>query len=191
LNEIIKKIKLNYCNLEISTIKDWENCSKIINYKKGEKIAKKGQNKHKLFFVINGSLKAYYIHNDKKIIDWFAFENDFITTSTSYFTNEPSLHYIETFENSVILETSKKNIEILCKNHHDFEHLFRLILSKVIGQFKHRLSPLQFKTVRERYDDLIRQNPRIELQIPLGDIASYLGISQETLSRIRASNKII
>ncbi|WP_298319164.1 Crp/Fnr family transcriptional regulator [uncultured Aquimarina sp.] len=185
--EIINKIALNYCSLDKLTISNWEVNSKIIEYRKGEQIVSEGQKRHKLFYVIKGSLKAYYINEDKKIIDWFAFGNEFITSSTSYFTDEPSLHFIETMEDCIILETEKNKVEMLCKNNHDFEHLFRLILSKVIVQFRYRVVSIQFKTVKQRYDSLIKQYPQIELTVPLGDIASYLGITQETLSRIRAS----
>lgn len=107
MNEIIDKIALNYSKLEKETIPMWETNSKIVEYKKGERIVIEGQQRHKLFYTIKGSLKAYYIYNNKKIIDWFAFENKFITSSTSFFTDEPSLHYIETMENCFILETEK------------------------------------------------------------------------------------
>jgi len=191
LTEIAKKITLNYCSLKNSTIKNWETKSRVVDYKKGKLLVKKGQYNHKLFYIIKGSVKAYYINNDKKIIDWFTFENEFITSSTSYLTNEPSLHFIETMENCVILETEKNNVEFLCENYHDFEHLFRVILSKVIVQFRHRIVSLQFKTVKQRYNSLVKQYPQIELKVPLGDIASFLGITQETLSRIRASQNVI
>ncbi|KZS39024.1 hypothetical protein AWE51_10680 [Aquimarina aggregata] len=188
MNNISNKIALNYCALKQSTVLDWETKSTIIEYKKGDQIVKEGQQRHKLFFLIKGSLKAYYILNDKKITDWFAFENQFITSSSSYLSDEPSLHFIETIEDCVVLETEKSNVELLCKKHHDFEHLFRVVLSKVIVQFRYRIASIQFKTVKQRYESLIEQYPQIELTVPLGDIASYLGITQETLSRIRASN---
>ena len=67
--------------------------------------------------------------------------------------------------------------------------MFRVILSKVIIQFRHRIASIQFKTVKQRYESLVKEYPQIELTVPLGDIASYLGITQETLSRIRALNE--
>lgn len=189
MDEIINKIASNYCCLKNTTISSWETKSKIVEYKKGQQLVKEGQLRHKLFYLIKGSVKAFYVNNDKKVVDWFSFENEFITSSTSYLTNEPSLHFIEAMEDCIILETEKISVELLCKNHHDFEHLFRIILSKVIVQFRHRIVSLQFKTVRQRYKSLIQQYPQIELIVPLGDIASFLGITQETLSRIRASSK--
>lgn len=165
---------------------DWETNSRIVEYNKGQQIVFEGQQRHKLFYIISGSLKACYFEDDKKVVDWFAFKNEFITSSTSFFTDEPSLHFIETMEACVILETEKSKVEYLCKKNHDFEHLFRLVLSQVIVQFRHRIVSIQFKTVDQRYKSLIEQYPNIELIAPLGDIAAFLGITQETLSRIRA-----
>lgn len=179
-----------YSSLDHKTYIDWENNSKLVSYKKGTTIIEEGQQRHKLFYLVKGSLKAYYYYKDRKIIDWFAFENEFITSSTSYFTDEPSLHIIQAMEDCVLLETDKNKVEMLCKKHHDFEHLFRIVLSRVIVQFRHRIVSLQFKTGYQRYRSLIEQYPKIELSAPLGDIASFLGITQETLSRIRGSKAI-
>ena len=183
---IIPKIESEYCKLTPNLVLDWENYSRVVEYKKGEKFVTEGQQNHKLFYIIKGSVKAYYFIDGKRVVDWFAFENEFITSSTSYLTDEPSLHYIETMEDCLILETKKVDVESLCKQHHDFEHLFRLVLSKVIVQFRHRIFSIQFKSVKQRYNSLVKQYPKIELIVPLGDIATFLGITQETLSRIRA-----
>ena len=183
ISEIIAK---KNGELSEDTIADWQVKSTIVKYSKGACLVRQGQYHHKLYYIIKGSLKAYYNTPEKSIIDWFSFENEFITSSTSYFTNEPSLHVIETMEDCIILETNKDSVEELCQNHHDFEHLFRMVLSGVIVQFRQRLVSIQFKTVKQRYNSLLTQYPAIELKAPLGDIASFLGISQETLSRIRA-----
>lgn len=189
LNEIAQLISVNYCDLKEDILVDWRNKYTICTYKRGTHLIQLGQRQHKLYFVLEGSLKAYYLNDGKRIMDWFAFQNEFITSSTSYFTDEPSLHDIETMEDCTLLETNKEDIEILCSKHHDFEHLFRIVLSKVIVQYRHRMFSLQFKTVKQRYQSLIQQYPKIEFIVPLGDIASFLGITQETLSRIRGSRE--
>ena len=186
LEEISHQIAQNYCVLREDILVDWSNKYTISNYKRGTHLIELGQRQHKLYFVLEGSLKAYYLNDGKRIMDWFAFKNEFITSSTSYFTDEPSLHDIETMEDCILLETNKEYVEMLCSKHHDFEHLFRIVLSKVIVQYRHRMFSLQFKTVKQRYQSLIQQYPKIEFTVPLGDIASFLGITQETLSRIRA-----
>lgn len=187
LSEIASQVTVNYSNLKENTLANWGTKFTISKYKKGTHLINIGQSNHKLYFVLEGSLKAYYLNDGKRISDWFAFKNEFITSSSSYFTDTPSLHDIETIEDAIILETNKEDVETLCSEHHDFEHLFRVVLSKVIVQYRHRMFSLQFKTVKQPYQSLLQQYPKIELTVPLGDIASFLGITQETLSRIRAS----
>jgi len=80
-----------------------------------------------------------------------------------------------------------KDIEILCDKYHEFERLARMSTTKTMLQLQQRIVSLQFKTSKERYDSLLERYPQIELRAPLGDIASYLGITQETLSRIRSA----
>lgn len=189
LNEIADQIIQNYCVLSEDILADWSTRYTVSEYNRGTHLVKLGQRQHKLYFVLEGSLKAYYVNDGKRIMDWFAFKNEFITSSTSYFTDEPSLHDIETMQDSILLETTKEDVELMCRKHHDFEHLFRIVLSKVIVQYRHRMFSLQFKTVKQRYHSLIQQYPKIEFTVPLGDIASFLGITQETLSRIRASKE--
>ena len=76
---------------------------------------------------------------------------------------------------------------MLCDKHHDFERVGRLSTTKTLIQLQQRIVSLQFKSSKERYDSLLEKYPQIELRAPLGDIASYLGITQETLSRIRSA----
>ena len=189
LKEIADQLASDYAPLKPETIRSMNGKGNMIHYKKGERLARVGQYHHHLFYLVKGSLKAYYLKDNKRIIDWFTFQHEFITSSTSYFTNEPGLHYIEAMEDCLVYEIPKENVEWMCEEHHDFEHLFRLVLSKVIVQFRRRIVSIQFKTVKERYQSLIEQYPKIELTAPLGDIASFLGITQETLSRIRASKE--
>ena len=99
---------------------------------------------------------------------------------------KPSEHYIELTENSVLLEFKREKLNRLSKKHHDFERFSRIITTRIMLQLQQRVVYLQFATAKERYEFLLKQFPEIELSISLGDIASYIGITQETLSRIRA-----
>jgi CRP-like cAMP-binding protein len=185
--EIFKKIAAEYFEISPEAIFDWSEKIKIIEYKKKYLLAKEGSYIPKFYYVIKGAVKAYYLLDDKKVTDWFAFENDFIPSTTNLLVGQKSNHFIELIEDSILIELTNNDLEELCKKHHDFEHLYRLILSKTIYQLRERIASLQFRTVKQRYDSLIKLHPTIESRIPLGDIASFLGITQETLSRIRAS----
>lgn len=185
--EIFKKITEEYCEISPEAIFDWSEKIKIIEYKKKHLLAKEGSYASKFYYIVKGAIKTYYLLDDKKVTDWFAFDNDFIPTTTNHLIGQKSNHYIELLEDSVLIELTHNDLEELCKKHHDFEHLYRLTLSKVIYQLRERIASLQFRTVKQRYYSLIKLHPTIESRVPLGDIASFLGITQETLSRIRGS----
>ncbi|EZH74087.1 hypothetical protein ATO12_14525 [Aquimarina atlantica] len=187
IEDIFKKITEKYGSISAEAIYDWSEKIKIVEYKKRDILVKEGAYSHKFYYIIQGALKAYYRSDDKKITDWFALENDFIPSTTDPVHGRPSSHTIEVLEDSTLVALGHDDLEALCKKHHDFEHLYRLILSKVIYQLRERIASLQFRTVQQRYDSLIDLHPKIESRVPLGDIASFLGITQETLSRIRGA----
>ena len=186
LNEIIKKITEEYSVLSNVTIDEWKENIKVLELKKGTQLVKEEKFTNKLYFIYKGSAKAYHLKDGKLITDWFAFDNQFICAITGYFLKEPSEHCIELTANSIILEFEREKLTELSKKHHDFERLSRKIITKIMLQLQQRVVYLQFATAKERYQFLLQEYPKIELHISLGDIASYIGITQETLSRIRA-----
>jgi len=80
---------------------------------------------------------------------------------------------------------AKENVDRLMRNHHEIERLVRRAYENYYIRLEERFVNAQFKTAAERYQNLLQQTPHILERVPLGYIASYLGISQETLSRIR------
>ncbi len=189
LDQVLKIITQNYAPLSEETIADFKRYAKILEVKKGTVLVKEGEYSDHLYFVVKGGVRAYYLKEGKSITDWFAFENDFISSIISFFLGVPSQHYIEVLEdNTTLMVLQLKDIEMLCDKYHDFERLGRLSTTKTMVQLQQRIVSLQFKSSKDRYNSLLEKYPQIELRAPLGDIASYLGITQETLSRIRNSN---
>lgn len=168
-----------------ATYTDVKKTCQILKVKKGTLLVEEGSYSDKLYYIINGGMRAYYLNDGKTITDWFAFEHDFISSIISFFLLVPSQHNIETLEDSTLLVLKRDDIEKLCEKHHDFERIGRLSVTKTMLQLQQRIVSIQFKTSRERYDSLLEKYPKIEHRAPLGDMASYLGITQETLSRLR------
>lgn len=188
IDEIIASIIAEFSELSPETIADIKRVAEIRKVNKGEILVREGEYSYELFFVAKGGARAYYLKDGKTVTDWFAFENDFISSIVSFFLEVPSQHYIEVLEDATFMVLQLKDIEMLCDKHHDFERLGRLSTTKTMIQLQQRIVSLQFKTSKERYNSLLEKYPKIELRAPLGDIASYLGITQETLSRIRNPN---
>lgn len=138
-----------------------------------------------LYFIQHGGVRGFYNLDGKEITHWFGFENDFVTSFHSYITNEPAVENIQLIEGSVLWTISKNTLEGLFDQHRDIERMLRIIQERYYIRLEERFVNAQFKTATERYENLLQQSPHIIERVSLGYIASYLGISQETLSRIR------
>lgn len=163
----------------------------VATYTENTVLVKEGQYSDKLFFVASGSTRAYYLKEGKNITDWFGFENDFICAINSYFLNIPSPHFIETIEASTVLSISRHHVNELCDTFHDFERLARLATTQTMLRLQQRIVSLQFESAQQKYESLTALRPDIVQRVPLGHIASYLGMTLETLSRVRQPKKRI
>ena len=139
-----------------------------------------------LYFLERGALRGYYTLEEKEITHWFSFEQDFVTSFHSFITGQPAVENIQLLEGSVLWAISKESLAQLLNQFHEIERLLRIAYEKYYIRLEERFVNAQFKTAAERYQTLMEQMPHIIERVSLGHIASYLGISQETLSRVRS-----
>lgn len=138
------------------------------------------------YFLEQGALRGFYNLDGKEITHWFGFEHDFVTSFHSFITGNAAIENIQAIETCKMLAIAKDTLTNLFNQHHDIERLVRIIYEKYYMRLEERYVNAQFKTASERYKELQHHAPHIIERVPLGFIASYLGISQETLSRIRS-----
>ncbi|WP_020528879.1 Crp/Fnr family transcriptional regulator [Flexithrix dorotheae] len=186
LEQTIHKIGESYHPLSIECQRKFIENSKLNFLKKGEIVVRDGEYSKKAYLIIEGCARAYYLKDGKDISDWFTFENQFMASIISFFSEEPSPHYVEFVEDSTVLEFSKDTVDFLSRKHHDFERFISKVVTETMLGLCERLHTIQFAKADERYDRLITIYPDITQRIPLTHIASYLGITLETLSRIRS-----
>lgn len=191
IDHIIESISANYSHLSEYCCADFKEHAKVLNFEKGTTLVKEGQLADKIYFIVSGCARAFYMKDGKDITDWFAFENDFMTAINSFFLFIPSPHFIEVLEQTTLLEISRVNMIKLCDKHHDFDRLGRIVSTKTMLQLQQRIASIQFETAFQKYENLLAIRPDITQRIPLTHIASYLGITLETLSRIRKPPKRI
>ncbi|GAL87476.1 cAMP-binding protein [Sporocytophaga myxococcoides] len=182
---IVNTISENYSPLTDSCKSDIQNKTKILILENPDVIVKEGQYADKAYFLIKGCARAFYLKDGKDVSDWFAFEGDFICSINSFFLNIPSPHAIETLEPSVLLELSREHIQSFSDQYHDFEKLLNKVVVKTMLQLQQRIASIQFETAHQKFENLLKITPDITNRVPLTHIASYLGITLETLSRIR------
>ncbi len=153
---------------------------------KGQPLVEQGQVCRKLYYVEKGIGRNYYLNSDgKEITQLFFGEGRFMTSLESFFEESPSLYNVEMLEDAEIHSISKNELELLFDRYHKMEKLGRLLSTEMLTKVVHKLNAIQFQTAKERYEYMLTEYPDIIYRVPLGMIASYLGMSQETLSRIR------
>jgi CRP-like cAMP-binding protein len=182
----LQSLVTHYSPLSSASVFDLQSYTQVIQVPEGGILVREGQHADTLYFIVEGAARAYYSKDGKDVTDWFAFENDFICAIVSYFMNVPSPHFIEVLEDSILLSITRDAMQELCSKHHDIETLARVSATKTMLQLQQRIVGIQFESAEKRYENLLKIRPDIVNRIPLRHIASYLGITQETLSRIRA-----
>ena len=153
-------------------------------YPKGEILIEHGKKNEFIFFLISGSAKSYNFKDSKQICLWFAFESDCIATIRSL-DDLISHETVELLEDSELIQIKLGDLMTLSNQFTSISSLMVQLLKEHILFLEYKLNGLQFMTSEERYDKLIRDYPEVLQRVSLTDIASYLGISRETLSRIR------
>lgn len=165
-----------------------EKISTVINIKKNELLQNIGDTCKTIYFLKSGIARIYYYKEGIDITESFAFENNIIARVESLFTGHPSKKAIQALENAEIISINATQLFKLYDTCPNIERLFRLIFEKAYVDSVNRMESIQFHTADERYRNLLNETNYLQ-KIPLKHIASYLGITQVSLSRIRASSK--
>ena len=154
--------------------------------KKNEIILREGEISDSTYFVEKGLLRMYSIDKaGKEHIIQFAPENWIISDTTSQLLNEKSRFYIEAIEESTIVITKEGFFENLSKVYPDVAEKNQRLMFNHIKNLQNRVNALISTTAEERYMDFLKKYPNLMLRAPQWMVASYLGITPESLSRVR------
>lgn len=156
-------------------------------YDKEHLLLKEGAVCRNLYFIESGIAKVFYLKDGKEIVHWLGAENSIAVSISSFLTQQPSLLNIELLERSTIISIPYECLEKLYKASHEIERMGRLLTNNALILMQQRFDDLHFSKASERYERLLVQQPTLIQRVPLSAIASFIGISQETLSRIRHS----
>jgi CRP-like cAMP-binding protein len=141
-------------------------------------------------FVVEGCFKMYAVDkNGHEHNLQFAAENDWIADIGSLHHEKPSQLYIEAIEPSIILQIAKNDLWHLYNNYPKFDRNFRVIIENKFIELQSRVLQNISSTAQERYKTFLSQYPNLANRLPNTQIASYLGITPEFLSKIRAEKR--
>ena len=156
---------------------------------KGKLIISAGKIGRHVYFIEEGLARAFCENQRGQTTIWFGQEGDVMLSYLSFFKDQPGYESIELLENAVLYRISSKDLQELYRQHIYIANWGRKFAEYELLKAEQRFMDLQFKTATERYQDLLTNSPAILKRVQLGYIASYLGITQVSLSRIRAAVK--
>src|SRR5699024_10201445 len=157
-----------------------------VNHKKGHVLICAEQVERNIYFMKEGIARVYTNTAEHEITILFYKEGDTIISLKSYILNQRGYEDIELLEDAALFKLNAAKLQELLKEDIHIANWARRFAELELIKTEERFIARQFKTAKERYEDLVKNHPELLMRIQLGHIASYLGITQVSLSRIRA-----
>ena len=162
--------------------------AEIKSLKKDEYFHEAGRVPHEIIFIILGIFRVVY-HNNKgdEITKYFLDENNFLADILSYNQHIPSTEYVQAVTDCEYIAFSRKAMEELSMTIIGWDAIIAKITAKGLADKVNRISPMMADNAKDRYLNFLTNFPNLANRIPLSYLASYIGITQSSLSRIRKS----
>lgn len=159
----------------------------IVDYKKGEELLKLNQLSNKLYFVLSGIYRVYQLNDGKEITSYFNYKNrnPFVASFVSLLTQKPSKEIIECIEDGQLLSINYSDWLDLYEKSQNINSFGRIMAEYNYILAIERIESLQYHQAKDRYLSFMKLYPNLLNMIPHHYIASYLGITPESLSRVR------
>lgn len=158
----------------------------IENYPKGYILFHENKKDRDIYFIHHGIARVYYLHDITEVNLMFGIEGDSLISLKSYIEDKPGYETVELLEKSTLFRLKYQDLQQLYNEDIAIANWGRKIAEKELIKTEERLISRQFRTASQRYAELMEKSPYLLQRVQLGHIASYLGVSQVTLSRIRA-----
>lgn len=162
-----------------------QECIPIKEYKKGTILLREGQVSNEGYYCVKGCVRSYYLIDGEEKTTEFYTENDSIASFESYANRTPADHYFECVEDSTLAVMDYQKEQELIKRWPKFENLCRLETEKNYGKHQKALAKFISSSPEQRYLNLLENRPGLMNRVPQYQLASYLGMKPESLSRIR------
>ncbi len=187
MSELIHNNVSRYVSFTAGELEAFSSFLKPLHVPKKTFLLQEGEVCHFEAFVVSGCLRKYYLDaNGFEVIIQFAIENNWISDIASFTEQKPSHLFIETLEDCELLLLTPSAKEELLERIPRFERVFRIMVQRNLSVMQDRLHSTIAKTAAEKYLDFLKHYPTIPQRVAQHYIASYLGISPEFLSKVRA-----
>ena len=185
-NDSIKLFLKSFNILTNSEIDDFIQLSTHKLFKKAEYFIREGETCKQVAFILSGSLRSYYISDKEEEITYcITFPNNLMTAYSSYLLALPTQENIQAITPTELLIVQKDKLESLIQQNSNWIYFLKTIAEQQYIELEKRIFLLQKSDAAKRYAELMKNQPEYIQKIPLQYLASYLGITQRHLSRIR------
>jgi CRP-like cAMP-binding protein len=170
------------------TQKEWDAFTEIFIYRsvpKRYRLTDAGEVAREAYFINKGLARLYFIKEGDEINANFIFENGFITSLESFLLQTPGKQAVETLEDCELLVIRKKDLDSLTAEFPKFNIFSKAIAEMAFIMLQRRASSFILESPEERYINMLKEKPAILERVPQHMIASYLGVTPVSLSRIR------
>jgi CRP-like cAMP-binding protein len=159
--------------------------SEVVKFDKREVITQSGKKEEYLNFIIKGLVRIYFVKGKEEVITHIAREGGIVSSTASFFSDQPSKYILETLEPSTLLRMRKSCLEELYATDKKWEKIGRLMTTHYFVVQEYRLLDNIRYSTRERFIRFMNDNPDLFLRVPQKYLASYLNIKPETFSRLK------
>ena len=184
----MKAFLSNYINFTDADYESFISIAKIKVYKKNEYLLHADKPVQKLFFVKSGFMRGYRIQKGIDITHHFYMDNWLATDYESYLTGDIGELYIQALVNTTVYEFNKNTLHTFYKSNPKFEKIRFIQAEDAYLRMVRRLKNFQYMELKDRYLALINRDPKLFNLVPQKHIASYLGVTPQSLSRIKSAS---
>lgn len=186
--DIAREIARGYCTLSPQGIDTLSSILIPFKAAKGERIMKEGDVCKYMFYVERGMVRQYYYKSGRDVTEHFSYEGRIVICIESFLKQQPSRLIVEALENSMLYGIPYDDLTHLVDNDKEMERLYRKILEHALISSQEHADSQRFENASERYMRLLKTKPEIVLRAPMVHVASFLQMTPETLSRVRAAH---
>ena len=140
-------------------------------------------------FIQRGLLRCYYMKEDQEITSWFMKEGDVVVSIESFYHQQPSYEAIQALEDCTVFTIECNELQAIYRAFPEFNFIGRILTEKYHVLWAQQLYALRMQSATERYKWLLDHHPELILRVPAKFIASYLGIEETTLSKIKSGRR--
>ena len=155
--------------------------------KKGDLFLKEGQVSDQFCYVYKGLIRQFYYKKNRDLTEHFACENEMFICIDSFLRQQPTHLLVEALENTTLFGIPHDPLLALASEDYEIEQMYRHLLENSLILSQRKMDSLRMESANERYSRMLSESPEIILRAPLSYVASYLFMTPETLSRVRAS----